>query len=98
MIGDEEKLSKGKLIGEPISREDGLEVSFWDYGHDDEVTIKCGTIDATYTKDEVELLGGGVFTEGLFRIGRAYLDADDSQIGIGSVKLLTPEIKELKEK
>lgn len=53
-----------KLIGEPVTRPDGRVMRLWDYEFGVDVDIsKLGN--SWYSKDEVELLGGGDFKRGL---------------------------------
>lgn len=85
-----------RLLGEPVTRPDGLVLALWVYS-DNLLVVEAGYIGAWYLSEEVRLLGHGSFQEGALRIGQRFYTAEEEELRPGHSRILDKEIRLIKE-
>lgn len=87
-----EKKPDRKLLGEPVTRQDGVEIKI--YKTDRGLEVDAGW-NAYYSDDEVEYLGGGNWNRGFARISQSYYK--DPEISGPAFKNFIDEIRQARE-
>lgn len=93
------EFEKPVLVGEPVQRPDGLTLTIEEFPSSGHIEVMCGVVSASYSVDELKLLGYGNRSHGINRIAQTWYKASKETIisSVGAPKILLQEITRLQQ-